>query len=43
MNKDYALHIMYAAVTVLYIDLATWTTNTAVRTVHSPRQLIPGS
>ena len=29
--------------TVLYTDLATWTTSTVVRTVHPPRQLIPGS
>ncbi len=26
-----------------YIGLATWTPSTAVRTVHPPRQLIPGS
>ena len=37
--------ICIAAVTVLYvyIGLATWTPSTAVRTVHPPRQLIPGS
>ena len=29
--------------TVLYIDLATWTTSTAVPTVHPHRQLIPDS